>query len=110
MITKNGVCYNLEESPYSYEWRGIVYFFSSAPHMMKFKREIIKREAWLDDSLSKRFKCTIHLPILADIQLYTMVETRGFFIQTNDGMEYHTPSSIFVLADMDLIGVNSGKI
>ena len=108
-MTSHGVCYNLHESPYTFEWRGFVYFFSSEPHRAKFVRNLRKREEWLDDSLSRRFRCTVHLPILADVQLYSQVETRGFLIQTDDGSEYTLPSSVYVMADMALLGVPDGE-
>lgn len=111
MITKNGVCYDLRESPFTFTWRGIVWFFSSASHREKFIHRVVAKEEWLDDSLSRRFKCSIHLPIVADVQLYTQVETRGFYCQTDDGVEYNTPSSIYVEANMLQIGVvNYGSI
>lgn len=105
-LTRNGVCYDLPNSPYTFEWRGIVWFFSSNAHRSKFIHGVRDRELWLDDSLSRRFRCTIHLPIVADVQLYTQIEKRGFYAQTNDGAEYHNPQSIYVEADMQRIGVN----
>lgn len=110
MITKSGVCYNLPDSPYTYTWRGITYFFSSDNHARKFMEKVRDKELWLNDSLSRRFKCTVHLPILANIQLYTQIETRGFYIQTDDGAEYHNPSSVYVEPNMAQIGVNYGCI
>lgn len=107
MITKNGVCYDLKETPYTFEWRGILYHFSSENHMSKFIRNLRNKEEWLDDSLSRRFKCTVHLPVLADIQLYTQVETRGFYLTTK-GTEYLLPSSVYVEANMMLLGVEDG--
>lgn len=106
MISKNGVCYDLPDSPYKYEWRGMVFFFSTEHHRAKFIREIRAREEWLDDSLSRRFRVTVHLPILADIQLYSQVETRGFYIQTDGGAEYRSATSVYVEANMKQIGVN----
>ena len=110
MISRNGVCYDLQSSPYKYEWRGMVFFFSSESHRSKFIRNLREKELWLDDSLSRRFKCTVHLPILADIQLYTQIETRGFYVQTNDGAEYNMAASIFVEANLQQIGVNYGSL
>lgn len=110
MISRNGVCYDLQNSPYKYEWRGMVYFFSSESHRAKFIRNVREKEMWLDDSLSRRFKCTVHLPILADVQLYTQIETRGFYVQTNDGAEYNMAASIFVEANLQQIGVNYGSL
>lgn len=110
MLTKNGVCYDLKESPFTYEWRGIVYFFSSNMHRNHFKRDVVKKEEWLEDSLTRRFKCTVRLPILADIQLYTQIETRGFYVQTNDGAEYESGLEIVITPDMMMVGVNDATI
>ena len=106
-LTKHGVCYNLKESPFFFSYRGMVFFFSSRAHMHKFMDNVTSREHWLNDSLSRRFKCTVDLPILADIQLYATVETRGFYIQC-DGTEYTSPSQVYVAPDYALIGVEDG--
>ena len=108
-LTKYGICYNLRESPYRHTWRGITYCFSSRVHLKNFIRDVVKKEEWLDDSLSRRFKCTVHLPILADIQLYHNIETRGFHIVTDDGAEYDSAQSVYVEANMRQIGVNYGS-
>jgi len=110
MITKSGVCYTLSDSPFTYEWRGITYFFSSESHRRRFMEKVRAKEEWLDDSLSRRFKCTVHLPILANIQLYTQIETRGFYIQTDDGMEYYNPESIYVEPNTAMMGIKYGNI
>ena len=104
-LTRNGVCYNLQETPYTYEWRGITYHFSSPNHRAKFIRELKKKEMWLNDSLSRRFKVTVKMEILADIQLYTQVETRGFYIITNDQCEYTSPQQMLFTINQNLIGV-----
>ena len=109
-LTKNGVCYNIKESPFTYTWRGMTYFFSSEKHRSKFVHRVLDREEWLDDSLSRRFRCTVHLPILTDIQLYTMVESRGFYIQTDDGAEYENAQSVYVEANMTQLGVTYGQL
>ncbi len=105
MISRNGVCYDLTATPYTYEWRDITYHFSSESHRRKFVDNVRAKEMWLNDSLSRRFKCTVDLPIVADIQLYTQVETRGFYIVTNDACEYTNPAQVYVSADLRPIGV-----
>lgn len=87
----------------------MVFFFSTEHHRAKFIREIRAREEWLDDSLSRRFRVTVHLPILADVQLYSQVETRGFYIQTDGGAEYRSAASMYVEANMSQLGVNDGE-
>ena len=79
-ITNNGVCYDLENTPYIIERDGIEYHFSSETHRGKFVREVRKREDWLTDSLSRRFKCRFDASKLAALQLYSQVETRGYFV------------------------------
>lgn len=103
--TRGGVWYDLAESPISYEWRGLTYRFSSESHRSKFVREVRKRELWLRDSLSRRFRCTVELDVMADIQLYSQVETRGFLVVTNDGAEYKRPTDLVIVPDMSVIGV-----
>lgn len=109
-ITSQGVCYDLEETPYRYEWRGITYCFSSIPHMNKFKREVRKRELWLNDSLSRRFGVTMRVDEVADIQLYRQVESRGFYVITNDGAEYKDPAHIVIMPNTLIIGIVNDNI
>lgn len=104
-LTNQGVCYDLTETPYTVEHNGIVWHFSSVAHRNKFRREMRKRELWLNDSLSKRFGCTMMLDLVADIQLYKQVETRGFYIVTNDGAEYTKPESIVIAPNELIIGI-----
>lgn len=104
-LTNQGVCYDLTETPYVHEHNGIVWHFSSVPHRNKFRREVRKRELWLNDSLSKRFGCTMMLDLVADIQLYKQVETRGFYLVTNDGAEYFAPESIVIAPNPLIVGI-----
>lgn len=104
-LTNQGVCYDLTETPYTYDWRGVTWHFSSAPHRGKFVRELRKRENWLRDSLSRRFGCTVQLDIVADIQLYRQIETRGFYLITNDGAEYTDAAQIMIVPNDLIIGI-----
>ena len=104
-LTPQGVCYDLAETPYVYEWRGVLWHFSSAPHMSKFKKEVRKRELWLNDSLTRRFFASMHMDFVADIQLYCQVETRGFYIVTNDGAVYQDASQVAIYPNLMIVGV-----
>lgn len=84
-LTPNGVCYALHESPYFVWWRGYTFFFSSDSHARKFRNEVAMKCAWLDDSFRRRFKYDIQVPLLATFQFYRQVETRGFFVVSDDG-------------------------
>ena len=84
-LTKNGVAYDLSDSPYMYKRHGIEFHFSSWKHRIKFIQNVQKREEWLCDSLSRRFHVSFDAKLLACFQLYAMVETRGCFIVFEDG-------------------------
>ena len=105
-LTAHGVCYDIRNSPFTHERHGLNFFFSSYTHMAKFRREVQKREEWLQDSLTRRFKCTMAIPEVAAIQLYTKIESRGFYITTADGAEYTRPESICIMVDTRVIGVS----
>lgn len=83
MQTKNGVVYDLSNTPFIGTYGQYDFAFSSATHLIKFNDKIGIRVTWLNDSFSKRFHVTIDVCILAVIQLYMQVETRGFRIYDN---------------------------
>lgn len=93
-ITKYGVCYDIENSPYDYMWNGILYKFSSVAHRNKFIINIRKKTEWLNDSLSRRFRVSMDVSELAAIQLYQQVETRGFCIIYNGSMVIKCPEQL----------------
>lgn len=94
-ITRGGVCYDLRSSPFwfDYEDEGIRFMFSSETHLEKFYRLYSKREEWLSDSLTRRFKYVVNAEALSVFQLYRQVETRGFCIYV-DGECYTTSDSV----------------
>lgn len=95
MITKNGICYDLSRSPYVCSVANWTYYFSSPSHMNKFKSNISSNRDWLNDSMSRRFKFTMSLDLLADLSLYRKTETRGFLVLDEmSGMVYECPENI----------------
>ena len=107
-LTKDGVCYELPDSPYTLWHRGLLYHFSSTYHLRKFRDGVTAREQWLDDSLTRRFKVAVHLPYLADLQWYCICETRGFYVVSDDGATYSNPRQIFITEDRLSFGVADG--
>lgn len=87
-ITDYGVCYDVDNSPFQVERHGLTFKFSSVKHRDKFVQDVRKREDWLCDSLSRRFKVTFDARLLACVQLYTQVEKRGFYIEDMEGRSY----------------------
>ena len=73
-------------SPYKVEIMGYIFRFSTQAHADKFEREAWKRKEWLDDSLTRRFHVPIDTGVLAFIQLYQMIEGRGFYMQDGDNV------------------------
>ena len=80
MLTKNGICYDLESSPFVCTTPFFEYRFSSGTHLRKFKENVDVRKSWLNDSMSRRFHIDVDMEILAELQLYMQVETRGFYV------------------------------
>lgn len=101
---KSPVVYDLWESPFRTRRNGYCFLFSSMKHKERFDREVEKREEWLNDSLSRRFKVPVSAKILADVQLYIMVEGRGFAITTEDGVDFDSPVEFKTFVDVEYYG------
>lgn len=86
-LTPAGVAYDLETSPFTVERHGLVFFFSSEKHADRFAHEIGARERMLDSSMARRFKVKGDWALLAALQAYRQVETRGYYIARADGTE-----------------------
>ena len=95
MISRNGICYDLEISPYKVIIDNIVYVFSSKYHAEKFKKKLNENREIINSSLEKRFNYKINVSTLADIVLYRKIETRGFLI-INKGEKICQNSIIYV--------------
>lgn len=94
-LTKNGICYDLKNSPYFCYTDFFTFFFSSPAHLTKFRRELEANRDWLNDSMTRRFKFNMSLDMLADFSLYRKIETRGFLIINElTGVAYECPESI----------------
>lgn len=80
MMTRNGIVYKLELSPYTFTIDETTFCFSSKNHLEKFAEKLTENRELIGYSLSKRFGFNINIKLLADIVLYSKVETRGFLI------------------------------
>ena len=87
-LTRNGIAYNFYNSPYelkvSYNNNDLLFRFSSANNVNKFKNKLKENRENIKVSLSKRFKINLSLDLVADIKLYNSIETRGFLIIHKD--------------------------
>ncbi len=100
-LTPSGVAYNLDESPYYYRWRDYEFRFSSVYHKRRFIEQLNVKREWLNDSLSNRFKMDIKADILAVLQLYRQVETRGYLVIDAMGREYRTSESFIIRIEQE---------
>lgn len=85
MISRNGVCYDLNISSYRFTTGNLTFVFSSQLHLDKFKKKYKENRDIVNYSLTKRFNATVDVSELADVVLYRKIETRGFLIVTSEG-------------------------
>lgn len=95
MMTRNGIVYKLELSPYKVTIAGVTYMFSSVNHLDKFMEKLNENRDTISYSLSKRFGVSVDIAILSDIVLYSKVETRGFLI-SHKGVSYSCKKDIIL--------------
>lgn len=108
-LTPAGVAYDLETSPFTVERHGLVFFFSSGKHADRFAHEIGARERMLDSSMARRFKVKGDWALLAALQVYRQVETRGYYIARSDGTESWHHAEEVELAGTSIRGRGSMK-
>lgn len=82
-ISPYGVCYDVANSPYAYDFRGLRFRFSSMKHLERFRDQLPVKREWLADSLGRRFHVTIDADALAALQLYSQVEKRGYHVEVS---------------------------
>jgi hypothetical protein len=85
MVSRNGIYYNLEISPFISTVDGLTFVFSSKIHKDKFDFKCDLNRAKLARSLSIRFNIDISINNLSDILLYKKIETRGFLLINEKG-------------------------
>lgn len=93
-MTRGGVEYNLNVSPYKYTTdNGVTFVFSSKYHLDSFINRQQENRNKLNDSLSNRFNYYVEFNLLADCVLYRQIEQRGFLI-LKDGEKYQCQNTI----------------
>ena len=88
-LTKDGICYNLKETPYThvinYGDEQINYHFSSMIYKLKFISKQKDNREKINLSLTNRFGFEIKNNLLCDLKLYSQIEKRGFLIVNVEG-------------------------
>lgn len=98
-LTRSGIAHDLKLSPYKVsvhyeEGDELIFVFSSKMYTEKFKEKIEDNRDKINESLSKRFGFMIHINKIADLKLYSMIETRGFLIVGKE--DYLCPEDIIL--------------
>lgn len=85
LLTRNGVCKNMEYSPYSYTYfhdgKAVTFNFSSKLHLDNFAKLRTKNHSMIYNHIYKRFKFKIDCTFLSDFNLYRKIENRGCYIK-----------------------------
>lgn len=100
MISRNGVCYDLNISSYRCKVDDLTFVFSSRLHLDKFKQKLTENRDTINNSLSKRFNMNVDVSPLADLVLYRKIESRGFLVLSNEGIELCQNNITFVGGDV----------
>ena len=87
--TRNGIYYNLYESPYQFRSDSLCFYFSSQFNLNRFNQQLPKRKSSIKTYLSKLFGFEIEATHLAEVHLYAKIEKRGFLMsrETSRGLE-----------------------
>ncbi|MBP5699328.1 MAG: hypothetical protein J6W71_00555 [Methanobrevibacter sp.] len=98
-LTRNGVAKELATSPYIFteivNGEQLDIYFSSKLHMNNFIQKRNDNYNMIYNYIYKRFKYRVDCRMLADLNLYTKIETRGFYIKINH-KEYVCPDHIIL--------------
>ena len=96
-LTRNGVAKDLANSPYIYtvitESDVLHLYFSSKLHMKRFNEKRGDNYNMIYNYIYKRFKYQVDCRLLADLNLYHKIETRGFYVKLNKEV-YLCPDNI----------------
>jgi YHS domain-containing protein len=101
-LTRNGIEYDLPQSPYKIKIGNITYFFSSDKHLDKFIDMYDDNQYNMQNSLFKRFKFNVDIEPVYALFFYKKIETRGFYIEF-DGRGYTCLSNITLNGDRLII-------
>lgn len=82
MKTAYGVYYNLSQSEWFHEVKGIRFVFSSEFYLTNFIRESSNAVERFNRAMNKVYKNTyqIEMDVLALVRLYLRIEKRGFYL------------------------------
>lgn len=80
-LSPNGVCYDIERSPYRYTRDGITYRFSTMRNRKRFMETVGEAECKCNGSMRNRFHFDVDMGAVGAIQHYARMESRGFCVE-----------------------------
>lgn len=88
-LTKNGIAYDLNYSPYKYDVNykdyNLTYIFSSELNMKKYVNKYKEYRQKTNDGLKYQYRIDydIDLDVMWDLKFYESIEKRGFLVIMN---------------------------
>lgn len=80
-FTRNGICNNMDVSPYFVELEKVTYYFSSKNYMDKFIRCYRFNREEMQDLIYKRLHFRLNANQIFDMLLYDKIEKRGYRVE-----------------------------
>lgn len=103
-MTRDGVVYDLRFSEYEYTFFPLMFRFSSETPLKKFSERVNAKVEWLNDSLSRRFHIELRVDLLAALQCYMQVETRGFLVRDIEQGRWYDCAEMLRLDGLSISG------
>lgn len=96
MITKNGICLNLDESNYKFLKYGVIFYFSSLLYLEKFEKEVELYVNAETIKLRNKYKVDNDFTLYLAIAFYKKIEKRGFYIYDEVNKREIKDNSLFI--------------
>lgn len=100
MLTKNGICLNIEESEYKVLKYGLLFYFSSEFYMNKFLNNVDNFVITESLKMKNKYKINSNLELYFAISYYKKTEKRGFFIYDDVLKKEITEQNLFDISTL----------
>lgn len=97
MLTKNGICLNIEESEYKVLKCGLLFYFSSEFYMNKFLNNVDNFVITESLKMKNKYQINSNLELYFAFSYYKKIEKRGFYIYDDVLKREITEENLFVI-------------
>lgn len=101
-MTRNGVEYQLDKSPFIFELNNLIFYFSSNNHLNKFTSNLEKFICDMRYKFLERYGYYCYFDLLFLLILYSKIETRGFYIKY-EGREYKCKNQVTLDGEIKIL-------